>query len=111
MNFRDTAELTIKTSTSTAGVSDYIKAELKAIPVGQALAMVDLVKAVLANCPTVPSKHQAYTRINNALSRNFGKAFVKLQGDDGYTYIAKREVKVEVVEEVEVTVEDVEVID
>jgi hypothetical protein len=102
MNFRSTNELTLKTSVSTAGVSDFIKAELTAIPTGQALAMVDLVKAVMENCPTVPNKHQAYTRINNALSRAFGKAFVKLQGDDGYTYIAKRVVEVAVSNEGEV---------
>jgi hypothetical protein len=91
MNFRNANELTIKTSTSTAGVSDFIKSELNTIPAGQALALVDLVTAVLENCPSVPNKHQAYTRINNVLSRNFGDDFVKLQGTDGYTYIARKE--------------------
>lgn len=89
MNYSNTSNLTIKTTTSTSGVSDFIKSELNAIPEGQAIAMVDLVKLVLENCPTVPNKHQGYTRINNTLSRQFGSQFTKLVGTDGYTYIAK----------------------
>jgi len=96
MNFTNVANLTVKLSTSTAGVSDFIKSELRSIPEGQALAMVDLVRAVQSNCPTVPNKHQAYTRINNVLSREFGKAFIKLVGDDGYTYIAHKVEEVEI---------------
>lgn len=91
MNFINTSVLTTKTTSSTAGVSDFIKSELQAIPEGQALAMVDLVRIIQDNCPTVPNKHQAYTRINNVLSRGFGKDFVKMVGNDGYTYIAKIE--------------------
>jgi len=93
MNYSNTTNLTIKTSSSISGVSDFIKNELSLIPQNQGLAMVDLVKSVMENCPSVPNKHQGYTRINNTLSRKFGQDFVKMVGSDGYTYIVRKEVK------------------
>lgn len=87
--YRDAGELTVKTIANEKGVSAFIKNALNDIPEGKALAMADLVKDLQAQFPNVPNKHQAYTRINNVLSREFGKQFVKLEGTDGYTYISK----------------------
>ncbi len=87
--YNDVSGMVLKSENKGTSVMGFIREELRSIPAGKGLAMIDLRTKVMEKFSNVPNKHQAYTRINNVMKSNFGKEYTKFVGTDGYIYISK----------------------
>ena len=79
-------ELHDKVNSLGNGISKFIRAQLLAIPEGVGVSQRDLATCVLANCPTVKDRSQAYARISSILKRTEG--FSRME-KDRLTYVVR----------------------
>jgi len=86
-------ELHSKIGSSGQGISKFIREQLLAIPEGEGVSQRDLATCVLANCPTVKDRSQAYARISSILKRTEG--FARME-KDRLTYVVKLNKELEV---------------